>query len=171
MTTTDYLITAVLALMVVPQIRGMKINLTNAVRSIVLVGAAAAYYLKAVPTGGHDVPLYLLGALVGGLLGLGCALTTRISRNAEGVAIAKAGVVAAVLWVVGMVARSGFVYAATHSGAQAITDFSIRNQITGRDAWTTALLLTALAQVLIRLVVLRVRVRLGADRGPALAQA
>jgi len=171
MSITDYLIAAILALLVVPQIRGTRLTLRSAIRPVVLVGAAAAYYLKAFPTGGHDVLLYVACVAVGTLLGLGCALTTRLTRDGDGVAIAKAGVVAAVLWIVGMLSRTGFEYAATHSGAHAIADFSRSNQITGSSAWTSALLLMALAQVLSRLVALRVRAHLSSDRSPALAQA
>ena len=160
MTITDYLIAAALALMVIPQMRGTQLSLRNAIWPVVLVAGAAAYYLKAVPTQGHDVLLDVVCVAAGTLLGLGCALTTRINRNAGGILVAKAGVVAAVLWVIGMLSRTGFEIFATHSGAQAVADFSRTNQITGSDAWTTALVLMALAQVLSRLVTLRVRARL-----------
>jgi len=159
MTTTDYLIAAALILLVIPQIRGTRLTLRNLVLPVVLVGAAAAYYLKSVPTQGHDVLLDVVCVGAGALLGVGCGLATRFVKDAEGFLVAKAGVVAAVLWVAGMAARTGFEYAATHSGAQAITDFSRTNSITGSDAWTAALLLMALAQVLARLVTVRTRGR------------
>jgi hypothetical protein len=157
MTSTDYIITAVLVLLVIPQLRGMRIGLRSLLLPLVAVGAAAAYYLKAVPTAGHDVALDLALGAVGLALGLLCGLATRVTRDAEGFLFSKATAIAALLWIVGMAARTGFVYYAEHSGAQAVYNFSRTNQITGQDAWTAALVLMALVQVLARLVVIRVR--------------
>ncbi|GAA1250737.1 hypothetical protein GCM10009665_46760 [Kitasatospora nipponensis] len=161
MTVTDYLISAVLVLLVVPQLRGTTLNLANLVLPLVLVAGAAAYYLKGIPTEGHDVQLDLLTALAGALIGVGCALTTRLKRGSSGV-VAKAGLLAAALWITGMLARTGFVYAVHHGYAVQIARFSREQLITGAPAWTAALVLMALAQVLARLLVLRVRaVRVG----------
>lgn len=171
MTTTDYLIAAVLILLVVPQIRGTRLSLRNLVLPVVLVAGAAAYYLKSVPTQGHDVALDAVCAAAGAVLGVGCGAATRLIRDREGFLVAKAGVVAALLWIVGMAARTGFEYYATHGGAHAIADFSRSNSITGADAWTAALLLMALAQVLARLVVIRVRGRAHTGGAGALARA
>lgn len=171
MTTTDYLIAAVLILLVVPQIRGTRLTLRNLVLPVVAVAAAAAYYLKAVPTQGHDVLLYVVCVAAGAVLGAGCGLFTHFIKDREGFLVAKAGVAAAVLWIVGMAARTGFEYSATHSGAHAIADFSRSNSITGSDAWTAALLLMALAQVLVRLVTIRVRARALQGRTGELARA
>jgi hypothetical protein len=173
MTTTDYLIAAALILLVIPQIRGMRLTMRSLVLPIVLVGAAAAYYLKSVPTQGDDVLLDGLCIAAGALLGIGCGLTTRLVRGSDGVLIAKAGLVAALLWIVGVAARTGFEYAATHGGAHSIADFSRSNSITGADAWTAALLLMALMQVLSRTAVVRLRAaRLNnSARRPALADA
>ena len=158
MTTTDYLISAVLVLLVIPQVRGTRLNLRNLLLPLVLVGAAAAYYLKTVPTQGHDVALDVATVLAGVLIGAACAYTTRLRRQ-NGVVIAKAGFIAAVLWIVGMAARTGFAYEANHGGRTAIVDFSRTEHITGASAWTAALVLMALAQVVARLVLLRVRAR------------
>ena len=157
MTTTDYLIAAALILLVIPQIRGMRLTLRSLVMPIVLVAAAAAYYLKSVPTQGHDVLLDVLCVAAGALLGVGCGLATRLVRGSDGVLIAKAGVVAAVLWILGMASRTGFEYAATHGGGHAIADFSRTNSITGAGAWTAALLFMALTQVLARTAAVRLR--------------
>ncbi|MEU0950084.1 hypothetical protein ABZ379_46685 [Streptomyces canus] len=159
MTTTDYLISAVLVLLVIPQIRGTRQTLRNALLPVVAVAAAAAYYLKSFPTQGHDVQLDLIGVLVGAALGLACGATTRLSRGSDGIAVAKAGVAAAVLWIAGMASRAGFEIWATHSGSATVAQFSRDNLITGSAAWTAALLLMALAQVLSRLAVVRVKAR------------
>jgi len=116
MTTTDYLISAALVLLVIPQVRGTRQTLHNALLPVAAVAAAAAYYLKSFPTQGHDVRLYVIGVVAGGALGVACGATTRLSRAADGVAFAKAGALAAALWIVGMASRTGFEYWATHSG-------------------------------------------------------
>ena len=57
------------------------------------------------PTAGHDVTLGSVGLALGAL----CALATRLRRGPGGAALAKAGIVAAVLWVAGLGARMAFV--------------------------------------------------------------
>lgn len=52
MTTTDYVISASLILLVIPQIRGVRQTLHNTLLPLVAVAAAAAYYLKSFPTQG-----------------------------------------------------------------------------------------------------------------------
>ena len=58
-----------------------------------------------------------------------------------------------------MGARIAFLFAATHRAGPAIGRFSFTHQISGADAWTAALVMMALADVLTRLVVLFVRGR------------
>ncbi|MFE2138890.1 hypothetical protein ACFW9X_37900, partial [Streptomyces sp. NPDC059466] len=57
MTTTDYIISAALILLVVPQIRGTRQTLLHTLLPLAAVAAAAAYYLKSFPTQGHDIRL------------------------------------------------------------------------------------------------------------------
>ena len=159
MSFTDYAISAVLVLLVIPQVRGVRMNLRSLLLPLVAVGAAAAYYLKSVPTAGHDVALDLALGAVGLALGVLCGLATRVHRDTTGHLVSKAGFIAAALWIVGMAARTVFVYEANHGGAQAIINFSRTNQITGAAAWTAALVLMALVQVLARMAALRIKAR------------
>ncbi|MFC4030276.1 hypothetical protein ACFO3J_02190 [Streptomyces polygonati] len=159
MTTTDYLISAALVLLVIPQIRGARLTMRTTLLPVVAVLAAAAYYLKSFPTQGHDVRLDVVGVVAGAVLGLACGAATRLSRGSDGVAFAKAGAVAAALWIAGMVSRAGFEYWATHGGAGSVARFSRDRLITSSAAWTTALLLMAFAQVLCRLAVVRLKAR------------
>jgi hypothetical protein len=160
MTIVDYLVSTALVLLVIPQIRGDKLTMANALRPVVLVAAAAAYYLRGVPTQGHDVLLDVLLAALGITLGTSCALTTRLSAGPGGVPFAKAGVAAAILWVLGMAGRFAFIYYSSHGGAHSVATFSLNHQITGSEAWTTALILMALGEVLSRLTVIRIRGRM-----------
>ena len=157
MTTTDYLISAALVLLVIPQMMGRRVDLRSLLLPLVAVGAAAAYYLKSVPTVGHDLALDLALGALGMALGVLCGLTTRLFRDGEGVVIAKAGLVAGLLWIVGMASRTAFVYEADHGGAHAVDTFSRNNQITGSAAWTAALVMMALAEVVARMATVRIR--------------
>jgi hypothetical protein len=181
MTTTDYLITFGLVALVILQIRGSRLDLKTALRPVICVAAAALYYLDGVPVSGHDVLLYLvlggaglyylravptsgndvlLDLVLGGaglVLGVACALTTRVWRATDGHAYAKAGGIAAALWVIGLGSRLAFEEFWTHGGTHTIVNFSIANDITGQSAWVAGLVMMALAEVISRLVVIRLR--------------
>jgi hypothetical protein len=159
MNTTGYAINAVLVLLVVKQIRGRRLDFQNLVLPVVLVAAAAAYYLHAVPTAGNDLVLELGLALVGATLGSLCGLSTILERDGDGAMVARAGAAAAALWVVGTGARMLFAYSSDHGAGPAIAHLSRAASITGAEAWTAALVLMALAEVIARLVVVRVRAR------------
>lgn len=157
MNATGYIINAVLVLLVLRQIRETRLGLANLILPVLLVAGAAAYYLRSVPTAGHDLVLDITLAAVGAVLGALCALATRIRRSGDGVALARAGWIAAILWVVGIGARMGFAYASGHGGGPAIARFSAAHSITSSDAWVAALVIMALAEVIARLAVLRLR--------------
>ena len=167
MNATGYIISSILVLLVLRQIRETRLDLVSLVLPVVLVGAAAAYYLHSVPTAGHDVLLDVTLGSVGLALGALCALATRLRRGPDGAALAKAGVIAAVLWVAGIGARMAFSLWSGHGGAPHIASFSIAHQITGASAWVAALVIMALAEVLARLSILRLRARLLPSTGSA----
>ena len=157
MSATDYVINAILVLLVLRQIQERRLDLVSLVLPVVLVGAAAAYYLHSVPAAGNDIALDLTLAAAGAILGVACALTTRMWRGADAVALARAGVVAAILWIVGIGSRMGFALYSSHGGAAAIARFSVAHDITSSAAWVAALVMMALAEVIARTVALRVR--------------
>jgi len=75
----------------------------------------------------------------------------------DGHGYAKAGVIAAALWIIGIGSRFGFEEYSSHGGAHAIANFSIVHDITSENAWVAALILMALAEVIARLAVIRIR--------------
>jgi hypothetical protein len=75
-----------------------------------------------------------------------------------GVPFARATGLAVVFWVVGMSGRLAFAYYAEHGGGPSIARFSAHHALTPQ-AWSTALILMALAEVVTRTVVLVVRSR------------
>jgi hypothetical protein len=159
MNATDYLINAVLVLLVLRQVRETRLSWQILLLPVLIVIGAACYYLRSVPTAGNDLLLEVTLAAVGAALGGLCALFTHLRRGADGTPLSRAGWVAAILWVVGIGARMGFAYAAGHGAAPAIGRFSVGHSITSVDAWVAALFLMALAEVVTRLAVLWVRSR------------
>ena len=157
MSVTDYIINAIIILLVLRQLRENRLGLVSLVLPVVAVGAAAAYFLRSLPAAGNDIALDLTLAAAGAILGIACALTTRLRRGADGVALARAGVVAAILWIAGVGARTGFALYAVHGGGPAIARFSSAHDITSSAAWVAALVMMGLAEVVARTATLRVR--------------
>lgn len=157
MSTTDYLVNAVLVLLVIRQIRGSKLDLVNLVLPLVIVAAVGFQFLRSIPTAGNDLVLIAVLTGAGVLLGSGAAATTRLRLGTDGVPFAKAGAVAAVLWVVGIGFRMAFAYFSGHGAGPDIDRFSAQHAITSGQAWVAGLVLMALGEVVARMLVLRIR--------------
>lgn len=149
MTPFEYALNIGLVGLVLLQLRGRKLTVVNLLVPVAITVFVAMNFLHAIPTTGNDMVLELGGALLGALLGTAAALTTRIDRDNLGRAIAKAGVVAAILWVVGIGARVGFSLYVQHGGYDAVGRFSMTHAITGQ-AWGVTFTLMAVAEVLSR---------------------
>jgi hypothetical protein len=121
------------------------------------VAAAAVMFL--VPSDGGDITLDLLCTPAGAAMGVICGLATRLRPGPGGRPLGRAGVLAASMWIAGVGARMVFYFAATHGAGPAIAAFSIAHHITGSAAWTAALVMMALADMLTRLVVVHLRGR------------
>ena len=156
MTLTDWFIDIALVALVLRQIRPRAVDLRYVLVPLVLVGWAAVSYLRTIPTTGNN--LVLVGTLMalGAVLGLLSGAFTTV-RAGDGVAMARSGVVACALWVLGVGCRLGFQLYATHGGGPAIERFGVQHAITTDTAWTAALILMALAEVVLRLGVIVAR--------------
>ena len=137
MTTTDYLMNIGLIALVVLQIRGHKVTRARLVFPLVATVFVAAQFLHAIPTAGNDLALIVGLAAVGTAFGTGAGLLTTVRRDGATV-FAKAGVVAAVLWVVGIGTRMGFALWVSHGGQTAVARFSVLHHITSGAAWGAA---------------------------------
>lgn len=172
MTTTDYLINIVLVAFVILQVKGGRLTIKSALRPVICVAAAALYYLQGIPTAGNDALLDVVLGGVGLVLGVTCALTTRVWKDKDGFQYSKAGGVAAALWIIGIGSRMAFEEYWNHGGTHSIVSFSVAHDITGQSAWIAGLVIMALAEVISRLIVIRVRAARSttiADPIPALA--
>ena len=158
-TATMYVINAILVLMVIRQIREHPLDLRSLAGPVLAVGAAAVLFLRSVPLGGNDILLYTACVAAGATMGALAGLTTHLRRDGAGRALARAGWLAAGLWITGVGARMAFAIAASNGAGPAIARFSIAHQIEGKTAWVAALIMMALADVLTRLIVIYVRGR------------
>jgi hypothetical protein len=156
MSITDYLINAVIVLLVLRQVRERRLDLRSLLLPLLLIGLAAHHYLHAIPTAGDDVVLIAVLATAGLTLGSLCALATRVRLGEDGAAWARAGWAAAALWVAGVGSRMAFTFAAAHGAGPAIGRFSAAHHLTGQ-AWVWGFVLMALCEALARLVILQVR--------------
>ena len=167
MTTTDYLMNFGLIALVVLQIRGHKVTRARLVFPLVATVFVAAQFLHAIPTAGNDLVLIVGFAAAGAALGAGAGFLTTVRRDGPN-AFAKAGLVAAVLWIVGIGARMGFALWVSHGGQAAVARFSVLHHITSGAAWGAAFVLMAMAEVASRTGVLYLKtLRTGAviERG------
>ena len=158
MTITDYALNIALISLVVLQVRGHAITRARLLFPLIMTVWACSQFLHAVPTAGSDLILVTTLALAGGTLGVLAGVTTSISGRGEG-AFAKAGLIAAFLWVLGVGARMAFAIWVTHGGQASVARFSAAHHITSGAAWTAAFVLMALAEVVSRTGVLYVKTR------------
>lgn len=164
----DWVIDLALIALVLVQLRGRRLTFRSQLLPVALVVWAAAQYLRGIPTAGNDLLLIVPAALVGLGLGLSAGLLTLVYRNPTGEIIARATVIAAVLWILGVGFRLVFQLYATHGGGVEIGRFSAEHRI-DLTAWTPAILLMALCEVLARTGVVAWRGRLLSRAHPSAA--
>jgi hypothetical protein len=149
MTTTDYLLNIGLISLVILQIRGHYVTRARLLLPLVATFVVAGQFLHAVPTAGNDLILIVGLCAIGAALGVGAALVTTVRLDGSS-AFAKAGLLASVLWVVGIGARMGFVLWVSHGGQPSVARFSLEHHITSGAAWGAAFVLMAMAEVAAR---------------------
>lgn len=156
MTTSDYLLDLALIGIVFLQMRGRRLTVRSLLLPVGIVVYVANQYLHGIPTSGNDLVLVAACTLAGVTLGTLCGVFTKLRQGADGHPYAQAGVVAAVLWVLGVGVRFAFQLYATHGGGLSIAHFSAAHAISV-NAWVSALILMALGEALARTGVLALR--------------
>jgi hypothetical protein len=159
MSLADYAIDIALIAVVLLQVRGRRLTLRTLLMPVILVTWAATSYLHGIPTAGNDLLLVVGTASLGATLGILSGLFTTVRPGPDGIPYAKAGLLAAALWVVGTGTRLAFQVYASHGGQAAIGRFSAAHSITSGDAWVAALILMAMGEALARTGVLALRAR------------
>jgi hypothetical protein len=156
MTILDWAIDIVLLLLVVLQMRGRKLGVVQLVLPLVLVGIAVAHYAQSLPTTPNGHLLIVLGPVVGLVLGLLSGAFTRVWAK-DGSPFARATILAAALWVLGMGFRLAFqIWANSTTGGAHLATFSVQHRIE-ESAWVDGLLFMAVGEVIGRTVLLFVR--------------
>lgn len=153
MTISDYLIDITLIGLVLVQVKNRRLTVRALLLPIGIVAYVAFSFLKGIPTAGNDLFLVIGAAAIGATLGGLAGKFTTVTHRADGI-FAKAGLAAAGLWILGTGGRLAFQVWATHGGGPAITHFSTTHGITSATAWTAALILMALSEVVVRTAVL-----------------
>jgi hypothetical protein len=154
MTPLDYALNLLLVAAVLRQMRGKKLTPVGLLWPIGLVVAAAVEYLHTIPSAGNDLDLVVAGAAIGASLGCLCGLLTHIYRLPDDSLVAKATGAAALFWVLGVGARMAFALYAENGGGPSVARFSALHHITSAAAWTAALILMSLTEVIGRTAVL-----------------
>jgi hypothetical protein len=150
MSFTDYLLDSLLVLIVFRQLRESRLDKMAVLLPLGIAAIVCKSYLHSIPTAGNDLALIIGFTAVGVALGLISGLTTRVRADGGRYALVKAGWVAAGVWVLGMGFRFGFAIWASHGGAVTLGRFSANNGITSGNAWTAALVLMAMGEVIVR---------------------
>jgi hypothetical protein len=158
MTITNYLLNIGLISLVILQIRGHYVTRARLLFPLVATIVVAGQFLRAVPSAGNDLILIVGLCAIGAALGVGAALVTTVRLDGSS-AFAKAGLLASVLWVVGIGARMGFAFWVSHGGQPSVARFSLEHHITSGAAWGAAFVLMAMAEVVARTGVVFLKAR------------
>ncbi|MFC8084519.1 hypothetical protein [Streptomyces sp. NPDC057340] len=159
MTATEWITDIALVLVVFRQLREDRLDHKTFLIPLGIVAFVAYSYLDSVPTAGNDLVLIAALTGVGAVLGVAGGVYTRI-RALGGHLMIKAGVVSAVLWVLGMGARMGFQVWVEHGGgADDVARFSLAHHITSDQAWVSAFVLMAVTEVVTRVGTIYLRSR------------
>ncbi len=150
MTTTEWITDIALLLIVLRQIREARLTPRLVAIPLAIIAWVAHHYLHAIPTAGNDLVLVLTLVAVGAALGIAGGIYTRVRFDGRH-ALVQAGLVSAILWVVGMGARMGFQLYSENGGGASIERFSIAHHITSDQAWVTAFVLMAVTEVVTRM--------------------
>jgi hypothetical protein len=172
MNAVDYILDAVLLATVFLQFRGRRLTARNLALPVVIVIYFLFAYLKGVPTVGNDAYLILGGVGLGLVFGVGAGAFTRVYPGPKGI-YAKAGLLAATFWTLGVVGRTAFSLYATDGGLGAdrtIGDLMHTYDITTSKAIVACLLLMVLVEVGSRQVIVGLRYLNLRNQAPVVAR-
>jgi hypothetical protein len=169
MTFTDYLLDSLLVLVVIRQIRESRMDLRATLLPLGIMAFVVNSYLHAIPTSGNDLYMIIGFALLGVAFGAVSAAFTRVRTDGGKYALIKAGWISAGLWVFSMSGRLAFSVWASNGGGKSLVHFSIAHDLSA-DAWTAALVLMAVGEVVTRTGLLCYRSYRALHAGPRVPQ-
>jgi hypothetical protein len=166
MNATEVIIFAGLAALIIgTQMGRHPVTLRRFVVPLAAAAFVAWHYLQTIPTVGGDLDFELALTIAGVALGVLAGSLIKVDRDQQtGKLVLEAGLAYAALWIVTLGGRLAFGWAATNLWSQQIGQFSVQHQITGSAAWTAAFVLSALAMIVARTVVVGARVLIADGR-------
>jgi hypothetical protein len=127
-----------------------KISRFRIVRPLLMAGAIVPLYLEHFATRGNGLTLEIVAAVAGLLAGLAATGLTHVYRSTTtGGPVSRTGTAYAALWIAVIGARAAFSWGSVHWFAPQLTDWAVRNGVTG-DAITDSLIVMAVAMLLTR---------------------
>ena len=155
MSTFDYILGVGALVLIVWNMRRHELTDRSLRRPVIIAAVVAVSFLHAIPTAGGDGVLVGLGLLTGIACGTISALATRVERDAATGAVISAATPLAVAVTAGAFAgRMAFAVAATNGLGPAIGRFSSRIGVDSAQAWIAALVLMAVADLVVRALIL-----------------
>jgi hypothetical protein len=154
------------------QFRRRRLTPRNLALPVAIVVYFLFAYLKGVPTAGNDGWLILGGVVLGLLLGAGAGVVTRVYPGEKGI-YARAGLLAAAFWTIGVVGRTAFTVYATDGGSGAhhtIDHLMHTYDITTSKAIVACLLLMVLVEVGSRQLIVGLRYLNVRHKAPGVTQ-
>lgn len=91
MTITDWVIGIALILIVFRQLREQRLSVRTILLPLVIMGWAAAVYLRGVPIAGNDLALIVLLTAVGAVFGLSSGMLTQVRYSAGTIRVRATG--------------------------------------------------------------------------------
>ena len=158
MTTTDYILNAVLVFVVLRQARERVLDTRSWLVPLSILAYVAHMYVHTIPTSGNDLVLVAALAGLGLALGVAGGFATQVRVDRDGVGYARVGWIAGFLLIAGISARMIFVFGVNNGFGSAIRHFSITNHLSV-DAWPMALVSMAILEVATRIILVQVRAR------------
>lgn len=155
MSTFDYILGIGALVLILWNMRRHELTDRRLRRPVIIAVVVGISFLHAIPTAGADGVLVGFGALAGIACGTISALATRVERDGTTGAVISAATPLAVAVTAGaFVSRMGFAVAATNGLGPAIGRFSHGIGVDSAQAWIAALVLMAVADLVVRTLIL-----------------